>query len=119
MNVAVLGASAKTERYSNMAVKLLLENGHSVFPVHPSLKNIDGLEVYPSVAAITERIHTITLYLSARNQRPLEDAIIAAKPERVIFNPGTENSALAERLAEEGIETLEACTLVMLKTQSF
>lgn len=39
MNVAVLGASNKPERYSYQAVKLLAEKGHLVFPVHPAISN--------------------------------------------------------------------------------
>lgn len=34
--VAVLGASDKPDRYSNRAVRLLLEHGYTVLPVHPS-----------------------------------------------------------------------------------
>ena len=37
MNVAVLGASNKPERYSFKAVRLLREMGHTAFPVHPAL----------------------------------------------------------------------------------
>ncbi len=119
MNVAVLGASAKAERYSNMAVKALLENNHTVFPVHPSLEAIDDLKVYPTLDDIPEKLDTITLYLSAKNQAPVIDSILASKPRRVIFNPGTENPELVKSLEEIGSEPLEACTLVMLKTGTF
>ena len=46
MNVAVLGASNKPSRYSYKAVKLLAEKGHTPFPVHPFLEDIDGTPVY-------------------------------------------------------------------------
>ena len=36
-----------------------------------------------------------------------------------IFNPGAENTALQQQLAENGIAVLEACTLVMLRTGAF
>ena len=49
MNVAVIGASAKPERYSYQAVKLLREKGHAVYPVHPSLREIEGLS-YEEIA---------------------------------------------------------------------
>ncbi|MCM8776521.1 MAG: CoA-binding protein, partial [Candidatus Omnitrophica bacterium] len=45
MNVAVIGASDKPDRYSYKAVKLLLERGHRVYPVHPRVKDIDCLAV--------------------------------------------------------------------------
>ena len=51
MNVAVLGASNKPERYSFKAVRMLREKGHTPFPVHPALTEVDGLPVSPSLRA--------------------------------------------------------------------
>ena len=74
MNVAVLGASHKPSRYSYKAVKFLLEKGHRPFPVHPHLTDIEGLKVYPTLAAIELPVDTVTVYLSAANSsRVAED----------------------------------------------
>lgn len=119
MNVAVMGASNKPDRYSYKAVKLLAEKGHVPFPVHPALKEVDGRPVYASIGDIEEPIDTITLYLSAENSSKVATGIIEAGARRVIFNPGTENPDLESRLSQEGVETIEACTLVLLKTDQF
>jgi len=119
MNVAVLGASKDPERYSYKAVKLLMEKGHTPFPVHPSLGDVDGIRVYSKLCDIEERVHTITVYLSARNSDAIADDILDAGARRVIFNPGAENSVLAGRLSKKGVEPVEACTLVLLKTGQF
>jgi uncharacterized protein len=66
-----------------------------------------------------EDIDTITLYLSAKNQIEYYDYILALKPKRVIFNPGTENPELYNLLDEAGIEYMEACTLVMINTGQY
>ena len=116
MNIIVLGASNKPERHSNMAVKLLLEKGHTVFPVNPAFTTIYGCKVHARLSDITAPIHTITLYLNPSRSDQLYDDIIAVKPQRVIFNPGAENPALSQRLQAAGISTLDACTLVLLKT---
>jgi len=63
MNVAVLGASIKESRYSNMAVKALKDAGHNVFPVHKVYKNVHGIDAYRSVLDIKEKIHTVSVYL--------------------------------------------------------
>ncbi|MDD4623714.1 MAG: CoA-binding protein [Kiritimatiellae bacterium] len=120
MNVAVVGASKKPERYSYQAVKLLAEKGHVPFPVHPSLDTVDDIAVYKTVSDVPDRIDTVTVYLSARNQERLPDDILGKKTvTRVIFNPGAENPALAERLRNAGIEVMGACTLVLLRTGQF
>lgn len=119
MNVAVIGASDKPERYSYLAVKLLQEKGHTVFPVHQRIKMIDGQKVYPSIKDITEPIDTISLYVAADVSTQLSRDLFEKNPKRIIFNPGAENSELEKSASMVGIKTLNACTLVMLRTGQF
>jgi predicted CoA-binding protein len=119
MNVAVLGASRKPGRYSYKAVKLLAEKGHTPFPVHPTLDEIDGIRVHPRLADIPAPIDTVTVYLSAQNSGRIADDIVNSGARRVIFNPGAGNPDLADTLRKKGFEVEEACTLVLLKTGQF
>ncbi len=118
-NVAILGASDKPERYANRALKLLLEKGHRVFPVHPRLQSIEGVPVYHSLKEIPEKIHTVTIYLNPVRTKSVLPEIIKLKPDRVIFNPGTEAPQLYEPLRKAGIDVEAACNLVLLKTNQF
>ena len=119
MKVAVLGASNKPDRYSYKAVKKLFEKGHDPLPVHPGLDEIDGIPVYKRLQDIPEPVDTITVYLSAARSDQVAEDIVSHGARRVIFNPGAENSALGARLEAEGVEVVEACTLVLLSTDQF
>lgn len=119
MNVAVLGASQKPVRYSYKALMLLREKGHSVYPVHPALRVVEGVPVFHALSQIPVPLDVVTLYLGPANQVQVADEMVRCRPRRVIFNPGTENPALADRLRTSGIETLNACTLVLLQTRQF
>ena len=119
MHVAVLGASNKQNRYSYKAVLMLNEHGHVVYPVHPGLKTIEDIPVYPSLSHIPETADTISVYLSKKNQKTIENDILKSGARRVIFNPGAENPELTEQLQNSGIEPLNACTLVLLSTGQF
>ncbi len=119
MNVAILGASAKPERYSYKALKELSAKGFAVFPVNPALKEIEGIKTYASLGEIEEKIDTVTVYLSPERSAALGEEILSLRPRRVIFNPGAENPGLADRLRAERVEALDACTLVMLRTGEF
>ena len=119
MNVAVLGASDRPERYSYQAVKLLAEKGHRPFPVHPRLEAIDGIKVYRRLSEIPEPVDTITVYLSPANAEAVADEILASGARRLIFPPGAENPELARRATAKGMDALEACPLVMLRTGQF
>ena len=119
MRVAVLGASDDKERYSYKALVRLKEAGHTVYPVHPRLKTIEGEPVFASLKDIPEPIHTLTLYISPEVSSKMEEEILASKPGRLIFNPGAENPKLMAKAAARGIRALEACTLVLLSTDQF
>lgn len=114
----VLGASPKKERYSFMAVQLLKSHGHNVIPVGIKEGSIEGVHIqtqWPSPGSV----HTLTIYLHPDNQKQLLPKIRELQPKRVIFNPGAENPHLESALRELGIETVRACTLVMLRTGAY
>jgi uncharacterized protein len=119
MNVAVLGASNKPDRYSFKAVRMLRDKGHTPYPVHPALAEVDGLPVFHSLRNITDPFDTITVYVSPQNQQAIAGELLNSSARRVIFNPGTENPALADQLRQRGKVVLEACTLVLLTTGQF
>ncbi len=118
-NVAVLGASAKPERYANQALRLLEQYNYRTFPVNPGFTEIEGRKCFPTLAEIPEPLHTITLYLGAPRSTPLIDQILAADPQRIILNPGAENDDLSAAASSAGIEVVEGCTLVMLRAGLF
>ena len=118
-HVVVLGASAKPMRYSNQAVRLLLEKGYPVTPVHPKLEKIEGLPVVHALDQVQQPVDTLTLYVGPQRLEPMLEEVIALRPHRVIFNPGTESKELMQRVEQAGIPWLEACTLVLLRIGTF
>ena len=118
--VAVVGASPNPERYSNKAIRMLVEYGHDVIPINPGHAEIEGLSVVKHLSEVSAGdVDTVTMYVQESVSHGLRDALITLAPRRVIFNPGAENAALADDLAANGIDVLEACTLVMLRTGQF
>jgi predicted CoA-binding protein len=117
--VVVLGASPKPERYSNQAVRALVEHGHRVIPVHPLLKKIAGVVAVPALSGVKEPVNTLTLYVGPERGKELLQEMIKLGPDRVIMNPGTESDEIEEELNASNIPVLRACTLVMLRTDQF
>lgn len=114
----IIGASNNPERYAYKAAEKLLAHGHEIelLGLRPDIvfnRTID-----------TERkdyqgIDTVTMYIGAKNQPAYYDYIISLKPNRIIFNPGTENAELEALLEENGISYERACTLVLLSTNQY
>lgn len=117
--MAVLGASPKPDRYAYKAMQMLRDYGHRAIPVNPAFGEILGEKCYPSVADVPDKIDTVTLYLGKARSDPLIDEIVGAKPRRIVMNPGAESEDLATKAREHGIEVVEGCTLVMLRSGLF
>lgn len=119
LSVAIIGASHKPQRYAYMAQQMLMDYSYRVFPVSGNGREILGVPGYQSIVDINQPIDTITLYLNPQRHQAIKQDILKVKPRRIIFNPGTESDELMREYQQEGIQTLEACTLVMLRTGQF
>ncbi len=122
MNVAILGASEKPDRFANRAQVMLAEYGHDTYPVSLSGQDILGRPGFKTVLDIPDsdvEIHTITVYMRPQHLAPIVDEILPTRPARVIFNPGTESPEIAAKFREAGIHVVEACTLILLETGEF
>ncbi len=117
--VVVLGASPNPGRFSNRAVRSLLEHGHEVIPVNPGYDEVEGLPVRKSLAEVEGPVDTLTVYVSPRHIAPYIPEVLDMRPKRVVLNPGTTAEVLVEALKNAKIETIKDCTLVMLNGGSF
>jgi predicted CoA-binding protein len=115
----VIGASANPERISYEAVRSLTGRGIPVIALGRREYDMGDVRIQTGKPQLTEKVHTVTLYLSAPNQEEFYDYILSLEPKRIIFNPGTRNPELADMAAINGIEVVESCMLVMLKNGEF
>ena len=114
----VFGASLIPNRYSNYAIQRLVVNNHEVVAFGLKDGVVDGVQV-SSELKLYKDIDTVTLYLRAEHQLDYYEYIIGLKPNRVIFNPGTENPEFYLLLKENNIDFEIACTLVLLSTNQY
>lgn len=114
----VIGASTKPERYAYKAITRLREKGHPVYALALKPGKVEDVEFTTERKSYSD-LDTVTLYVGPAHQSDYYDYVISLKPQRVIFNPGTENPEFEKRLTEAGIEAKEACTLVLLTTNQF
>lgn len=114
----VLGASENPSRYSYLAVRKLTNHQHPVVAIGKKKGKVGDVAIETDHLPVQD-VHTVTLYLNPRNQQEYYDYILSLQPDRIIFNPGTENEELERMAKENGIETVEGCTLVMLSIGNY
>jgi len=111
----VIGASTKEDRYSYKCIKLLRKHNIETIAVGNRSGKIEDVEIQTG-RPCESKVERVAIYLSPKNQESFYDYIIGLKPERILFPPGTENPEFYKKANAHGIETEEACPLVMLNT---
>ena len=119
LSVLVLGASTNPTRYSYKAVLWLRDAGYKVVAVGKATGKIGTVEIVKDVPSHIDDLYAVSVYLNPENQTEYVNQVLQLKPKRVIFNPLAENRPFSELLTKSAIESIEACTLVMLKTGEF
>lgn len=114
----VIGASLKPARYSNIAINRLKQHNHEVKAYGLKMGEVAGVAIDTELIPY-QNIDTITLYLNPKRQEAYYDYIVGLKPNRVIFNPGTENPEFYKLLEAHNINYEVACTLVLLGTGQY
>lgn len=117
-NTLVIGASTNPDRYSYKAIKSLRNYGYSVVAFGLRKGNVGDTEIATEWNPNWE-IDTVTIYVNPTLQVAFYAAIIALKPKRVLFNPGTENPEFVALLAANSIAFENACTLVLLSIDEY
>lgn len=114
----VLGASANPARYSFLAINSLRKHQHPVAAIGRKEGRVLDVDIVTRKESL-DTVDTVTLYLNPAHQKEYYDYILSLHPKRIIFNPGAENEELYNLAKKNGIQPLEACTLVLLSTGQY
>ena len=108
--VAIIGASAAQNKFSNKSIHAHLRAGYDVYPVNPKEETIEGLKCYKSVTEIPVALDRISLYLPpAVGVRVLDD--IAKKGcQELWVNPGADSPELIQKAQTLGLNPIVACS---------
>ncbi len=118
LHTLVVGGSTNPQRFSYKAIRLLTGYGHPVVSIGLREGEVAGVRIQKDRPQF-ENIDTVTMYVGPGRQPDLYDYILGLQPRRIIFNPGTENTAFEKLAREKGIQTIHHCTLVMLNQGLF
>lgn len=111
-SVIILGASPERSRFSNKALRCYRDLGYRIFPIHPTADTIEGDRVYPNLAALSEPVPVLLVYVRPVVTLGIIADAVAAGVREVVLNPGTVSSELVERCKEVGLIVREECAIV-------
>jgi hypothetical protein len=112
--VAIVGASADRSKFGNKAVRAFRQQGFDVYPVNPRGGQIEGLNVFRRLADVPEPLERVSVYLPPAVVLELLPEIVAAKPQQVWLNPGSDSPEVITAARVLGIEPIVACSIVAI-----
>ena len=112
--VAILGASADRSKYGNKAVRAFLARGFTVYPVNPKGGEIEGLPAYKSLSEIPPevKLDRVSVYLPPAIGLKTLPEIVARGTSELWLNPGSESEELVEAAEKQGLNVIQACSIV-------
>ena len=116
----IVGATTNPSRFAFFVASDFSSLGLEFIPIGIKKGEVFGKEILDLRSKPQlKNIHTITLYIGPSHQDEWIDYLLGLEPKRIIFNPGTEHPDFFKKTSSQGIEALNACNLVMLRTNQF
>ena len=111
--IAVVGYSDKPFRTSNNIGNYLRQAGYRVYPVNPTISEVDGLRVYPNLAEIPEPIDIVNVFRRAEFLGAVVDEAIVVKAKAVWAQLGVVDKDAARRAEQAGLQmVMDRCIMV-------
>ncbi|GAB4516925.1 MAG: CoA-binding protein [Anaerolineae bacterium] len=104
--VAVVGHSDNPGRTSYQIAQFLRNVGYKVYPVNPTVAEIDGEKVYASVADIPEKVDIVDVFRRSEFLDEVVEDAIAAGAKLVWGQLGVEDADAAQKAVVAGVDVV-------------
>jgi uncharacterized protein len=113
---AVGGASSNRAKYGNMVLRCYVQHGLTAYPVNPNEKQVEGLDAYPTLAALPVKPHGVSIITPRWVTARIVDDAIALGIKHLWMQPGAESYPAIARAEAAGVSVIHSgpCLLVVL-----
>lgn len=116
--IAIVGASPDRSKYGNKAVRAFLRGGWTVYPIHPTAGEIEGVPAYPDLRSLPGPVDRVSMYVPPAIGITLLEDIAALNPREFFLNPGSQSAELLAKARALGLEPVQACSIVNIGLRS-
>ena len=92
-NIALIGVSTNKQKFGNALLKELTKKGYSVFPVHPTLPEVDGIKCFPDVKTLPNHVTNLILVVNPVSAEQIVPQLKGSSIQRVWMHKGVGNGA--------------------------
>jgi len=118
-NIALIGVSSDKQKFGNAIVAELTKKGYTIFPVHPTLAEVDGMKCYPDVESLPDYVTNLILVVKPQITEQIIPQLKNSSIQRVWMHrgagKGSASVAAIEACKNNGIEVVYGfCPMMFL-----
>ena len=110
--VAVVGASSDRRKFGNKALRAFQAEGHTVIPINPNEREVEGIPTHASVTDVPGRIDMATVYVPPEIGVTLLEGFAQKQIAEIWINPGAESDELLAEARRRKLNVIEACSIL-------
>ncbi|SYZ72517.1 conserved hypothetical protein [Candidatus Zixiibacteriota bacterium] len=111
--IALVGVSGSPRKFGNAVHRTLKDRGFEVFPVHPSLKEINGSRCFEHLGELPPEVSTLVVAVAPHTAVEVIREAIDSPMKRIWFQQGADFSQAAEAARNAGMEVVSnKCVLL-------
>src|SRR5687768_10012693 len=110
--VAVVGASSDRNKFGNKALRAFQAEGHTVIPINPNERVVEGMPTYASVLDVPGPIDMATVYVQPDVALRLLDEFQTKQIPEIWLNPGADADDVLAEARRRGLNVIAACSIM-------
>lgn len=110
--VAIVGASSDRRKFGNKALRAFKAGGHTVIPINPNERDVEGIATYASVLDVPGPIDMASVYVQPEVGLRLLPEFEQKQIGEIWINPGAESPELLADARRRKLNVIVACSIV-------
>jgi len=116
---AVAGASTNRQKFGNKVLRCYQQNQKTVYPVNPSVDEIEGLPCIRAIADLPDTVNSLSIITPPAVTEKIVEQAIAKGIRNIWMQPGAQSAAAIANCLKHGVSVIAdgSCVLVELGFQ--
>jgi predicted CoA-binding protein len=107
------GISSVKGKFGNLVLKHLNDNGYKVIPIHPELKQINGIDCFVKPADVNQQMTSAIIILSPENTEKVVEELIDYGIKKLWIQQRSESDKAVKMCEEKGVEVITGECIMM------
>ena len=112
-NFLFYGVSPVKGKFGNLVLKHLNDNGYAVFPIHPELKQVIGIDCCRSPSDINQNLKCAIIILGPENTEIVVEELIKYGIKKIWIQQRSGSEKAVSMCTENGIEVISDECIMM------